>query len=105
MTRAFMAVCPQNIPYTEILGNTPINQEYILDMFPLSFVAKEIKSSMGYGVYLIEDKKQFRSYCDTNEILYIQEKLPIVRDMRIVYVGDEVIASYWRIGVRFYHHL
>jgi ribosomal protein S6--L-glutamate ligase len=60
---------------------------------------------MGYGVYLIEDKKQFRSYCDTNEILYIQEKLPIVRDMRIVYVGDEVIASYWRIGVRFYHHL
>jgi len=98
MTRAFMAVCPQNIPYTEILSNTPINQEYILDMFSFPFVAKEIKSSMGYGVYLIEDKKQFRSYCDTNEILYIQEKLPIDRDMRIIYVGDEVIASYWRIG-------
>ncbi|HHZ03378.1 MAG TPA: hypothetical protein GX396_10680 [Tissierellia bacterium] len=98
MTRAFMTVCPQNIPYTEILSNTPVNQEYILDMFPFPFVAKEIKSSMGYGVHLIEDRKQFRSYCDANEILYIQEKLPIDRDMRIIYLGDEVIASYWRIG-------
>ncbi len=98
MTRAFMTVCPQNIPYTEILSNTPINQEYVLDMFSFPFIAKEIKSSMGYGVYLIEDKKQFRSYCDTNDILYIQEKLPIDRDMRIIYLGDEVIASYWRIG-------
>lgn len=98
MTRAFMTICPQNIPYTEILSNTPINQEYILDMFTFPFIAKEVKSSMGFGVHLIEDKKQFRSYCNTNDILYIQEKLPIDRDMRIIYVGDEVIASYWRIG-------
>lgn len=98
MTRAFMTICPQNIPYTEILSNTPINQECILDMFTFPFIAKEIKSSMGFGVHLIEDKKQFRSYCNTNDILYIQEKLPIDRDMRIIYVGDEVIASYWRIG-------
>lgn len=98
MTRAFMTICPQNIPYTEILGNTPINREYILDMFPFPFIAKDIKNSMGYGVYLIEDKKQFNSYCDKNDILYIQEKLPINRDMRITYLGDEIIASYWRIG-------
>lgn len=98
MTRALTAVCPQNIPYTEILSNTPVNQEYILDMFPFPFIAKEIKNSMGYGVYLIEDKKQFRSYCDGNDTLYIQEKLPIDRDMRITYLGDEIIASYWRIG-------
>lgn len=98
MTRALMTVCPQNIPYTEILGNTPVNQEYILDMFSFPFIAKEVKSSMGYGVDLIEDKKQFRSYCSKNDILYIQEKLPIDRDMRITYLGDEIIASYWRVG-------
>ena len=88
-------VCPQNIPYTEILSNAPINQEYILDMldmFSFPFCSKEIKS-MGYGVYLIEDKV-ISFLLDTNEILYIQEKLPIDRDMRIIYVGDEVIASY-----------
>lgn len=98
MTRALMTVCPQNVPYTEILSNTPINQEYILDMFSFPFIAKEIRSSMGFGVHLIEDKKQFRSYCDANDTLYVQEKLPIDRDMRITYLGDEVIASYWRIG-------
>lgn len=98
MTRALMTICPQNLPYTEILSNTAFNKEYILDMFSYPFVAKDIKNSMGYGVYLIEDKKQFSSYCETNEILYIQEKLPIDRDMRITYLGDEIIASYWRIG-------
>lgn len=98
MTRALMTVCPENVPYTEILSNTPINQEYILDMFSFPFIGKEVKSSMGYGVHLIEDKKQFRSYSDRNEILYIQEKLPIDRDMRIAYLGNEVIASYWRIA-------
>ncbi len=98
MTRALMTVCPQNMPYTEILSNSPVNQEYILDMFSFPFIGKEIKSSMGYGVYLIEDKKQFRSYCDGNDVLYIQEKLPINRDMRITYLGDEIIASYWRVG-------
>lgn len=98
MTRALMTICPQNIPYTEILGNTPFNAEYILDMFSFPFIAKDIKNSMGYGVYLIEDKRQFHQYCEKNETLYIQEKLPIDRDMRITYLGDEVIASYWRIG-------
>lgn len=98
MTRAFMTVCPQNIPYTEILSSTPFNQEYILDKFSFPFIAKEIKSSMGYGVHLIEDKKQFQSYCNENDVLYIQEKLPIDRDMRIIYLGDEIISSYWRIG-------
>lgn len=98
MTRALNTVCPQNMPYTEILSNTPINQEYILDVFSFPFIGKEVKSSMGYGVHLIEDKKQFRSYCEGNDVLYIQEKLPINRDMRITYLGDEIIASYWRVG-------
>ena len=30
--------------------------------------------------------------------MYIQEKLPIDRDLRIVYVGNKVIGGYWRIA-------
>ncbi|MTI69524.1 MAG: hypothetical protein FH751_04620 [Firmicutes bacterium] len=98
MTRAFMAICPENVPYTEILSNAPSNIDYILDNFTFPFIAKEIKSSMGNGVHLISNKKEFKEYIKTNEILYIQEKLPIDRDLRITYLGDEVIGAYWRIG-------
>jgi len=98
MTRAFMSVCPSNTPYTEILSNTPSNQEKILDTFTFPFIAKEIKNSMGKGVFLINNIKDFRNYCETNEILYVQEKLPIDRDLRITYLGDKIIGSYWRIG-------
>ncbi len=98
MTRAFMAVCPENTPYTEILSNTSTNQELILDTFSFPFIAKEVKNSMGNGVFLIENNKDFRVYCEKNEILYVQEKLPIDRDLRITYIGDEVVGAYWRIG-------
>lgn len=98
MTRAFMAVAPEYVPYTEILSNTPINQELILDSFAFPFIAKEVKNSMGNGVFLINNIKDFKDYCSKNEVLYIQEKLPIDRDLRITYVGDEIIGAYWRIG-------
>jgi ribosomal protein S6--L-glutamate ligase len=98
MTRAFMAVCPENTPYTEILSNTPNNQELILDTFSFPFIAKEIKNSMGNGVFLIQNPKEFKNYCRQNDVLYVQEKLPINRDIRITYVGDEIVGAYWRIG-------
>lgn len=98
MTRAFMAVCPENTPYTEILSNTPNNQELILDTFSFPFIAKEIKNSMGNGVFLIQNPKEFKNYCRQNNVLYVQEKLPIDRDIRITYVGDEIVGAYWRIG-------
>ncbi|HBP74975.1 MAG TPA: hypothetical protein DD757_03830, partial [Alcanivorax sp.] len=36
---------------------------------------------------------------------YIQKLLPIVRDLRVVVVGREVIASYWREGTSFHNNL
>lgn len=98
MTRALMSTFPNHVPYTEILSNTEANREYVLEQFDYPFIAKEIKSSMGNGVHLIENRSQFKQYCEDNEILYIQEKLNIDRDMRITYVGDRVIGAYWRIA-------
>lgn len=98
MTRSLMTICPEHLPYTEILSNTPINQEYILDYFDFPFIAKEVKSSMGNGVFKIETMSDFKQYCENNEVLYIQEYLPINKDMRITYVGDDVIGAYWRVG-------
>ncbi|WP_054669779.1 hypothetical protein [Calditerricola satsumensis] len=45
MTRAFWAVCPEHVPYTEILANTETNVRAVLDTFPFPFIAKEVRSS------------------------------------------------------------
>ncbi|HEU5141437.1 MAG TPA: hypothetical protein VFT51_15795 [Bacillales bacterium] len=103
MTRVLEAVCPENVPYTRILANTPLNLETILEEFAFPFIAKEVRNSMGRGVFLIENRKQLREYAEKNEILYVQELLPIDRDLRIAIVGEKVIGAYWRIGMENNH--
>jgi ribosomal protein S6--L-glutamate ligase len=96
MTRAFQAVAPPHTPRTLILPNEPWAREAVLDELPLPFVAKERRSSMGAGVRLIASAAEWRTWTDGREELYAQEHLPITRDLRVVYVGDEVVAGYWR---------
>jgi ribosomal protein S6--L-glutamate ligase len=62
----------------------------------LPFVAKLPKASMGEGVWLIEDRDDWRRYCERTHVLYAQEYLPIDRDVRVVVVGDRVLTAYWR---------
>lgn len=97
-TRALWATFPENVPYTKILNKDNINIETIEEEFGYPLVAKEIKSSMGMGVSLIENRQELKNYINNNEVLYIQERLPIYKDLRIVYVGNKVIGSYWRIA-------
>ena len=97
-TRALWATFPKNVPYTKILSRDDANIEVIEQEFGYPLVAKEIKNSMGRGVFLIKNRQELKSYIDNNSILYIQEKLPIDRDLRIVYVGNKVIGGYWRIA-------
>jgi ribosomal protein S6--L-glutamate ligase len=104
MTRALWSVCPTHVPYTEILGSSKENLERVLMTFPFPFVAKEIRNSMGNGVFLIENSEQFYEYANRNTVLYVQEFLEIDRDLRICVIGDEVIASYWRIGENQFHN-
>ncbi len=104
MTRAFWAVCPENVPYTQIFPSTEVYIQQVLDEFTFPFVAKEVRNSMGQGVFLIEKKKDFLQYTQDNSVLYVQEYLPIKRDLRIVYLGDKVITAYWRIGIEGQFH-
>ncbi|MCM2674846.1 ATP-grasp domain-containing protein [Alkalicoccobacillus plakortidis] len=96
MTRALWSVAPELVPKTVILGRNRDTFQKVLNDFPFPFVAKEVRSSMGRGVFLIENEKQFREYSDQNPTYYIQEYLPIERDLRVCIVGDKAIASYWR---------
>ncbi|HET7580697.1 MAG TPA: hypothetical protein VFK33_15575 [Bacillales bacterium] len=103
MTRVLEAVCPKHIPYTRILGNSESNIESILEEFSFPVIAKEIRNSMGQGVFLIENEKQLRDYAGRNDVLYIQERLPIDRDLRIAVIGDKAIGAYWRVGAENSH--
>ncbi len=98
MTRVLQALVPEHVPYTLILGNNIESKEQILEEFDFPFVAKEVRSSMGNGVYLIKDESDLDHYIEQNEVLYIQEYLPIEKDLRVVYVGNKVISAYWRVG-------
>ncbi len=107
MTRVFQAVCPENTPFTQILAQTETAIETILDGFCFPFVAKEVRNSMGQGVFLIETRKDFLEYAKNNTVLYVQEYLPINRDLRLVLVGNKVVAGYWRIAApgRFHNNV
>lgn len=96
MTRAFQALVPAHVPDTRILASTPSSQDEILDTFTFPFVAKEARNSMGRGVFLIEQRSDFIRYAEANSVLYVQEYLPISRDLRVVYIGNRVVTAYWR---------
>ncbi|MTI80417.1 MAG: hypothetical protein FH758_05955 [Firmicutes bacterium] len=98
MTRTLQALVPEHVPYTLIAANNPGIKDRILEEFPFPFVAKKVRSSMGQGVYLIESTNQLNDYLIKNDIIYIQEHLPIEKDLRVVYVGNRVISAYWRVG-------
>lgn len=100
MTRSLWTVCPNNVPCTEIMANTPDNCTTILQNFSFPFVTKEVRNSMGKGVYLISNKQEFEQYSQKVDILYVQEFLPNDnRDLRVCIVGDEIVTAYWRTGL------
>ena len=97
MTRTFQAVAPQHHPDTFIAPNTPYEAEKIWQEKFTPFVAKIPRSSMGNGVFLIETYADWQAYVAVTEVLYVQEYLPIDRDMRIIWVGDRIVNGYWRL--------
>jgi ribosomal protein S6--L-glutamate ligase len=72
----------------------------ILDYFSMPFIAKQPRgAAMGRGVVLIRTKEELDRYCQNAFPAYIQEYLPIDRDIRIVIIGQKVRHAYWRIGL------
>ncbi|WP_020682020.1 ATP-grasp domain-containing protein [Marinobacterium rhizophilum] len=96
MTRAFMSVAPEHVPWTLVAPNEPVSAEHLWQQMALPFVAKIPKSSMGDGVFLIENRADWQHYLNLTPSLYVQEFLPIDRDLRIVWVGDRVLGGFWR---------
>ncbi|MFT5032695.1 MAG: ribosomal protein S6--L-glutamate ligase [Bacteroidia bacterium] len=96
MTRAFELVAPHNTPDTWILANTPSNAERLWQDMITPFVAKLPKASQGDGVWLIDSRQEWLDYVALGDTLYVQEYLPIDRDIRIIVIGDKVLAAYWR---------
>jgi len=72
--------------------------ERILVDFRYPFIAKTpVGSSMGKGVYLVTGPDELDAYLDRHLPAYIQEYLPIDKDLRVVVIKGRVIHAYWRI--------
>jgi ribosomal protein S6--L-glutamate ligase len=72
--------------------------ERIKHAFPYPFVAKTpVGSSKGKGVFLVGGDKELQDYLESHRPAYIQEYLPIDRDLRVVLIGARVVHAYWRI--------
>jgi ribosomal protein S6--L-glutamate ligase len=66
--------------------------------FDYPFVAKTpTGSSQGEGVFLIRRPEELSRYLKTHNPAYIQEYLPIDRDLRVVVVDGNLVHAYWRI--------
>ena len=71
----------------------------IPDYFNFPFIAKIPRgSAMGRGVFLIQNRADLNTYLEQTDAAYIQEYLPVDRDMRIVVIGSRIVHAYWRIA-------
>ncbi|MBC2716449.1 MAG: RimK family alpha-L-glutamate ligase [Desulfobacteraceae bacterium] len=74
-------------------------REKILSYFNFPFIGKIPRgSALGRGVFLIHNQNELEEYCRLIKVAYIQEYLPIDRDIRAVIIGDRVVHAYWRIN-------
>jgi ribosomal protein S6--L-glutamate ligase len=70
----------------------------ILNDFPFPFIAKIPRgSSMGRGVFLIHNPDALKRYLHRSPVAYIQEYLPLDRDLRVILINHQIILSYWKL--------
>lgn len=71
----------------------------ILSTFNLPLIAKVPRgSALGRGVFLIETKAGLDQYCQMDSPAYIQEYLPVDRDIRVIVIGGRIVNAYWRVA-------
>ncbi len=90
----------QNIPHprTHIFyGNN--QKQSIQDHFTFPFIAKKARgSAKGNNIYLIHTPHDLEQYLTIKEPAYIQQYLPIKKDMRVIIIGSKIRLAYWRIA-------
>ena len=73
----------------------------IRNYFSFPCIAKEPRgSAMGRGVFLIKNDDDLKAFTNDRHVAYIQQYLPIDRDIRIVVIGRRVMHAYWRIAAQ-----
>ena len=87
-------------PKTRIYyGRSPL--ERIERDFSYPLIAKTpVGSSRGEGVFLVPSREKLGEYLRTHNPAYIQEYLPIGRDLRVVVLGGDIAHAYWRIHMQ-----
>lgn len=103
MTRAFQALCPANVPETLILPADDSGARTAAERLGFPLVVKQPRESMGRGVFKVGSARELATLLPALDLLYAQELLPIDRDLRICWVGDAVLAAYWRVGGDGFH--
>jgi ribosomal protein S6--L-glutamate ligase len=69
----------------------------ITEFFSFPFIAKIPRgSSRGKGVFLIKTQKDLDDYLKIPGPAYIQEYLPVERDMRVIVIGRQIVLAFWR---------
>ena len=82
-TRIYYGRCPHNRIETD---------------FSYPLVAKTpFGSSRGEGVFLVSSREHLDDYLRIHNPAYIQEYLPIARDLRVVVLAGNIANAYWRI--------
>lgn len=71
----------------------------ILNHFSFPFVGKIPRgSALGRGVYLIRNTTELAEFVQLGSPAYIQEYLPVHRDLRVIVIGNCPVHAYWRIA-------
>jgi len=74
-------------------------QSKIMDFFSFPFICKIPRgSAMGRGVYLVRTADELENYCKLTHTAYVQEYIPMDRDIRVVVIGRRAVHAYWRIA-------
>ena len=74
-------------------------KESIADFFTYPFIGKIARgSAMGRGVYLIQNPADLQEFLQEVDVAYIQEFLPVDRDIRVVIIGNRIVHAYWRLA-------
>ena len=71
----------------------------ILKHFSFPFIAKTARgSALGKGVFKVRNEGDLQRYLDLGGPAYVQESVPIDRDLRVVVVNGKALHAYWRIA-------
>lgn len=75
------------------------SKKTITNHFNFPFIGKIARgSAMGRGVFFIRNISDLDAYCALTTPAYIQEYLPVDRDIRVVVIGGKVVHAYWRVA-------